>query len=81
MVLTMDIKDNMDVWEVWDQKLNVLILHRIPDIYPLVTQGKYGLTTLVQLLEHLVTFLGPFYFLPTFPLFGSHDLLSPLLPN
>ena len=50
----MDIEDDMDVWEVWDQKLNVLISHRIPDIYPLVTQGKYSLTTLVQLLEHLI---------------------------
>ena len=53
-VLTMDVEDNMDIWEVWDQRLNVLISHRIPDIYPLVTWGKYGLTALVQLLEHLV---------------------------
>ena len=52
--LTKDITADADVWEVWDQKLNVLILHRIPDIYPLVTRGKYGLIVLVQLLEHLI---------------------------
>ncbi|KAF8219352.1 hypothetical protein L208DRAFT_1383033 [Tricholoma matsutake] len=45
---------DVDVWETWDQKLNVLISHSIPDIYPLVARGKYGLITLVQLLEHLV---------------------------
>lgn len=43
-----------DVWETWDQRLNVLISHSIPDIYPLITRGKYGLTGLVLLLEHLV---------------------------
>ena len=35
--LTNDITDNADVWEVWDQKLNVIIPHSIPDLYPLVT--------------------------------------------
>ena len=54
MELTKDITADADIWEVWDQKLNVLISHRIPDIYPLVTWGKYGLIMLVQLLEHLV---------------------------
>jgi hypothetical protein len=54
MELTKDIKANIDVWETWDQRLNVLISHSIPDIYPLVTRGKYGLIALVQLLEHLV---------------------------
>ena len=52
--LTEDITADTDVWEIWDQRLNVLISHSIPDIYPLVTRGKYGLITLVQLLEHLV---------------------------
>jgi len=52
--LTKDITADADVWEVWDQKLNILISHRIPDIYPLVTRGKYGLIVLVRLLEHLV---------------------------
>jgi len=54
MELTKDITTDADVWETWDQKLNVLISHNIADIYPLVTRGKYGLITLVQLLEHLV---------------------------
>jgi len=52
--LTKDITVDADVWEVWDQKLNILISHRISDIYPLVTWGKYGLIMLVRLLEHLV---------------------------
>ena len=52
--LTKDITADADVWETWDQRLNVLISHSIPDIYPLVTRGKYGLIALVQLLEHLV---------------------------
>ncbi|KAF8229906.1 hypothetical protein L208DRAFT_144997 [Tricholoma matsutake] len=34
--LTTDITADVDVWETWDQKLNVLISHSIPDIYPLV---------------------------------------------
>ena len=49
-----DITADVDVWETWDQRLNVLILHNISDIYPLITQGKFGLIRLVQLLEHLV---------------------------
>ncbi|KAF8240386.1 hypothetical protein L208DRAFT_1539381 [Tricholoma matsutake] len=52
--LMKDITADVDVWETWDQKLNVLISHSIPDIYPLIARGKYGLITLVQLLEHLV---------------------------
>ena len=52
--LTKDVTANDDVWEIWDQKLNVLISHNIPDIYPLVTRGKFGLIVLVLLLEHLV---------------------------
>ena len=40
--------------ETWDQRLNVLISHSIPDIYPLIARGKYGLIGLVSLLEHLV---------------------------
>ena len=52
--LTKDITADVDVWETWDQTLNVLISHSIPDIYPLVARGKYGLIALVRLLEHLV---------------------------
>ena len=52
--LTKDVTAEVDVWEIWDQKLNVLISHSIPDIYPLITRGKYGLIALVRLLEHLV---------------------------
>ena len=52
--LTKDIADNADVWEVWDGRLNVLISHSIPDLYLLITWGKYGLIVLVQLMEHLV---------------------------
>jgi hypothetical protein len=52
--LTKDITADVDVWEMWDQRLNILISHSIPDIYPLVTRGKYGLIALVQFLEHLV---------------------------
>ena len=52
--LTKDITDNADVWEVWDGRLNVLISHSIPDLYPLITRGKYGLIALVQLMEHLI---------------------------
>jgi hypothetical protein len=52
--LTKDVIADVDVWEIWDQKLNILISHNIPDIYPLVTRGKFGLIALVQLLEHLV---------------------------
>ena len=52
--LTKDILADADIWETWDQTLNVLIPHSIPDIYPLVTRGKYGLIALVQVLEHLI---------------------------
>jgi hypothetical protein len=52
--LTKDVTADDDVWEIWDQKLNVLISHNISDIYPLVTRGKFGLIALIQLLEHLV---------------------------
>jgi hypothetical protein len=52
--LTKDIAVDADVWETWDQRLNVLIPHSIPEISPLVRRGKYGLIGLVLLLEHLV---------------------------
>jgi hypothetical protein len=52
--LTRDILADTDIWETWDQRLNVLIPHSIPGIYPLITRGKYGLIGLVQLLEHLI---------------------------
>lgn len=52
--LTKDIANDADVWEVWDQKLNVLLPHKIDDIKPLVVRGKFGLVGLVALLEHLV---------------------------
>lgn len=35
-------------------ELNVLNVHDILDIYPLVTRGKYGHIALVRLLEQLV---------------------------
>jgi hypothetical protein len=34
--LMKDITDDIDVWETWDQRLNVLLPHSIPDIYPLI---------------------------------------------
>jgi hypothetical protein len=34
--LMKDITDDINVWETWDQRLNVLIPHSIPDIYPLI---------------------------------------------
>ena len=52
--LTKDITADADVWETWDQRLNILISHNISDIYPLITQGKFSLIGLVQLLEHLI---------------------------
>lgn len=52
--LTKDITADDEVWEVWDQKLNVLISHNISDIHPLITRGKFGLIVLVRFLEHLV---------------------------
>jgi hypothetical protein len=52
--LTKDVTVDADIWELWDQRLNVLILHNIPDIHPLVRRGKYSLLGLVRLLEHLV---------------------------
>jgi hypothetical protein len=54
MELTKDISLDVDVWETWDQKLNVLISHSIPDICPFIGRGKYGLIGLVLFLEHLV---------------------------
>ena len=54
MELTKKITADVDIWKVWDQTLNVLIPHRISDIYPLITWGKYGLIILVKLMEHLV---------------------------
>jgi hypothetical protein len=52
--LTSDFTADVDVWETWDQRLNVLIPHSIADICLLITRGKYGIIGLVQLLEHLV---------------------------
>ena len=52
--LTKDIANDADGWEVWDQKLNVLLPPKIDDIKPLVVRGKFGLVGLVALLEHLV---------------------------
>ena len=51
--LMKDIPDK-EVWEVWDQKLNVLLLHDIEGLKPLVVQGQYGLVGLVWLLKYLV---------------------------
>jgi hypothetical protein len=52
--LTNDIAIDEEVWEVWDQKLNVLLPHNVEDLKLLVVRGKYGLMGLVQLLEHIV---------------------------
>ena len=52
--LTKDILLDEEVWEVWDQKLNVLLPHSIEDLKPLVIRGQYGLIGLIRLLEHLI---------------------------
>ena len=52
--LMKDIANDADIWEVWDQKLNMLLPYKIDDIKPLVIHGKSGLVGLVALLEHLV---------------------------
>ena len=52
--LTKDIILDVDVWEMWDPRLNSLISHRISENHPLITRGKYGLIALVHFLEHLV---------------------------
>ena len=43
-----------ELWEIWDQKLNVLLPHEMESLGALVVRGKYGLIGLVTLLEHLV---------------------------
>jgi hypothetical protein len=40
--LTSNIAADINVWETWDQRLNVLIPHSIPNVYSLVRQGKYS---------------------------------------
>jgi hypothetical protein len=52
--LTKSITDDQDVWEEWDQKLNVLLPHNIDELKRLVVQGQYGLIGFVQFMEHLV---------------------------
>ena len=52
--LTLDILNDADIWETWDQKLNVLLQHPIDNIKPLVVRGKFGLVGLVSFFEHLV---------------------------
>jgi hypothetical protein len=52
--LTSDIENNADIWEIWDQKLNVLLQCNDNDLRQLVVCGKFGLLGLVSLFEHLV---------------------------
>jgi hypothetical protein len=52
--LTSDIQNDADIWETWDQKLNVLLPHNINDLKHLVVRGKFGLIGLVGFFEHLV---------------------------
>ena len=56
--LMKDIANNAEIWETWDQKLNVLLPHKIDNIKPLVAHGKFRLVGLVSLLEHLVQDCG-----------------------
>jgi hypothetical protein len=52
--LTSDIQNDVDVWETWDQKLNVLLQCNNDDLKRLVVRGKFGLLGLVCFFEHLV---------------------------
>jgi len=52
--LTSDIQNDADVWETWDQKLNVLLQCNNDDLKRLVVRGKLGLMGLVRFFEHLV---------------------------
>jgi len=52
--LTRNIQNDMDIWETWDPKLNVLLPHNIDDLKQLVVRGKFGLAGLVGFFEHLV---------------------------
>ena len=52
--LTSDIQDDADVWETWDQKLNVFLQGTNNELKQLVICGKFGLIGLVCLFEHLV---------------------------
>jgi hypothetical protein len=52
--LTSYIKDDVDVWETWDQKLNVFLQGNDDDLKRLIVRGKLGLIGLVGFFEHLV---------------------------
>jgi hypothetical protein len=52
--LTSDIQNDEDVWETWDQKLNVFLQCNDDDLKQLVVRGKFGLIGLVSFFEHLV---------------------------
>jgi hypothetical protein len=52
--LTSDIRNDADVWETWDQKLNVFLQRNNDDLKQLVVRGKFGLIGLVDFFEHLV---------------------------
>lgn len=52
--LTSNIKDDADVWEIWDQKLNVFLQGNDNDLKRLIVRGKLGLIGLVGFFEHLV---------------------------
>ena len=47
-------EDDADVWEIWDQKLNVFLQGNDDDLKQLVVRGKLGLIGLVGFFEHLV---------------------------
>ena len=52
--LTSDIQNDEDVWETWDQKLNVFLQCNDDELKQLVVRGKFGLIGLVGFFEHLV---------------------------
>jgi hypothetical protein len=52
--LTSDIQNDEDVWETWDQKLNVFLQCNDDDLKQLVVHGKFGLIGLAGFFEHLV---------------------------
>ncbi len=52
--LTNNIQNDVDIWETWDPKLNVLLPHNMDDLKQLIVCGKFGLMGLVKFFEHLI---------------------------
>lgn len=52
--LTGYIEDDADVWEIFDQKLNVFLQGNNDDLKRLIVHGEFGLIGLVRFFEHLV---------------------------